>query len=73
MGDLISVMPKLHTNGDVSVRSHRHHDLVEVAVADDDLAQAATVKLAALSSDREQRGIDQELLVEVRALVRRAF
>ena len=57
VGDVIGVVPKLHADGYVRARGHRHHNLVEVAVADDDLAQAAAVELAALSGDREQRRI----------------
>src|SRR5262249_26536029 len=43
----------------------REHDLVEAAVADDHVAEAAAVELAPLASEREQRRVDEQLLVEV--------
>ena len=38
---------------------------MEVAVADDEVAQPAAVDVAALGGQSEQGGVDQELLVQV--------
>jgi hypothetical protein len=46
-------------------------ELVEVAVADDDVSEAAAIEVAALPSEGQERRVDEQLLEEVRARGRR--
>jgi hypothetical protein len=41
-------------------------DLVEVAVTDDHMSQPAAIEIAALSSNREQRRVNEQFFEEVR-------
>ena len=45
-------------------------DLVEVAVTDDHMSQPAAVEIAALSSNREQRRVNEQFFEEVRGRTR---
>ena len=45
-------------------------DLVEVAVTDDHMSQPAAIEIAALSSNREQRRVNEQFFEEVRGRTR---
>jgi hypothetical protein len=70
-GYAIRVGVAIDADRDVS-RGHGNDDLVEVPVADDDVAQTTAVEVAPLARERQQRGVDQKLFEEVGAGVGRA-
>src|SRR5262249_33578981 len=51
---------------------HRHDELVEVPVPDHDVPEPAAVELTPLARKGEERRVDEKLLEEVAARVRRA-
>jgi len=66
--DDLSVGLTLDAHRDVPPRCW-NNDLIEVAVRHDHMPKAATIELAALPRERQQRGVDQQLLEEIRARV----
>src|SRR5262249_52083904 len=66
--DDLSVDVTLDAHGDVPPRCW-NNDLTEVAVRHDHMPEAATIELATLPREGQQRGVDQQLLEEIRTRV----